>query len=367
MDQARTPRTALRRMIDAAGAREDPYEGADRANAVRIVALISILSGFLTAVFLPFASPTEEIGGAGWIIAAAIILLELAGGGILRRRGERVGFGRLLAITYLGLAATAVMVWMSGGWLSPYSQIMLLWLGTGAGVHPPLRALTVIFATGVAEFLPLAYSGWSAAGVEHAATQWLLFAVLGCVVVALMTYIRAERVTLRDQSDSAARLARADPLTGLANRRAFDEVLEIEISRALTTGNALSVGLLDLDGFKELNDDLGHLEGDRCLKAVGAALSSRKRGPDHVFRWGGDEFAVILPGADEASARTAVRRISEIDPTIRAGDGRPLSFSCGIARFASGMDAAELLANADLELLTAKGIRIDSLETRFSD
>ena len=358
-----SPREGLRKLIDAAGARGgDPYAGADHANAVRITALVWSLSGLLTAIFLPFGEPTEAIGGAGWAVAAAIVLSQLAGGGILRRRGGSISFGWLLVITYVGLAQIAIMVWLSGGWVSPYSQLMLLWLGTGAGIHPPLRALTVIGVTGIAEFLPLAYEGWSSAGVEHAATQWLLFAVLGGILLALMTYVRGQRLALRHQSDSAARLARADPLTGLGNRRAFDEVLEIEIARALTTGSPLSIALLDLDGFKALNDKLGHLEGDRCLKVVSASLESRKRGPDHVFRWGGDEFAVILPGADDVSAETAVHRISELEPSNMAADGQPLSLCYGIARFASGMTAAELLDHADLKLLDAKQARSEERE-----
>jgi diguanylate cyclase (GGDEF)-like protein len=355
-----SPRAALRKLIDAAGERGgDRYAGADHANAVRITALLWSLCGLLTAIFLPLAEPTEAIGGAGWAIAAAIVISQLVGGAVLRRRGDSVSFGWLLAITYLGLAQMAIMVWLSGGWVSPYSQLMLLWLGAGAGIHPPLRALTFIAVTSVATFLPLTYDGWSSAGIEHAATQWLLFTVLGGILLALMTYVRGQRLALRHQTDSAARLARADPLTGLGNRRAFDEVLEIEIARALTTGAPLSIALLDLDGFKVLNDEFGHLEGDRCLKAVSASLESRKRGPDHVFRWGGDEFAVILPGADDISAETAVHRIAELDPSLKAADGQPLSLCYGIARFASGMTAAELLDRADLKLLDAKQARAE--------
>jgi diguanylate cyclase (GGDEF)-like protein len=366
---ATSPRAALRKLIDAAGERGgDPYAGADHANAVRITALLWSLCGVLTAIFLPLAAPTEAIGGAGWAVAAAIVISQLGGGAMLRRRGGSVSFGWLLAITYFGLAQIAVMVWLSGGWVSPYSQLMLLWLGAGAGIHPPLRALTFIAVTSTVAFLPLAYDGWSSAGIEHAATQWLLFTVLGGILLALMTYVRGQRLALRHQTDSASRLARVDPLTGLGNRRAFDEILEIEIARALTTGAPLSIALLDLDGFKALNDKLGHLEGDRCLKTVSASLESRKRGPDHVFRWGGDEFAVILPGADDVSAETAVHRISELDPAIKAADGRPLTLCYGIARFASGMTPAELLDRADLKLLDAKQARAEEREeTSYRD
>jgi diguanylate cyclase (GGDEF)-like protein len=358
---AATPRLAIRRLIDAFGERADPYAGADRANAVRIVALIWVLSALVTAVFLPFDPPTSELGGAGWAVAATVIFVQLGTGIALRRRGSNLSFTALLAITYAGIAMTAVMCWLGGGWLSPYSQILLLWIGCGMGIHPPRRALTVVFAAAVANFLPLAYEGWSPTGAAHAATELVLWVLLGTIVLTLMTYVRAQRVAMRDQTVTAAAQARADTLTGLGNRRAFDEILEIEIDRARSTGAPLTVALLDLDEFKGLNDDLGHLEGDNCLRRVAATLERAKRGGDHVFRWGGDEFAVILPGANEGQARAAIARIARLNPPVRASDGRALTFCHGVARLEEDMTAQELLARADLELLAAKRDR-DSIE-----
>jgi diguanylate cyclase (GGDEF)-like protein len=352
----------LRRLIDALAERDDPYAGADRPNAVRIVALILTLSGLITAVYLPLDPPTAEIGDAGWVVAGAVIAAALVGGRIVRRRGQNLSFNALFAITFAGMAQTALMTWLSGGWFSPYSQILLLWIGSGMGVHPPRRALTVILASGVVAFLPLTYDGWNPAGAERAASQFILWSLLGVIVLVLMTYIRAQRVALWVQSDSAEALARVDPLTGLGNRRAFDEMLAVEIERVRAGGGTLSIALLDLDGFKELNDRLGHLEGDRCLSTVADVLKRTKRGPDHVFRWGGDEFSVILPGADEAQARTAIARISRLDPVIEANDGRPLSFCCGLAELEPGMSAGELLERADLDLFDRKRDRPEPVE-----
>jgi diguanylate cyclase (GGDEF)-like protein len=291
-----------------------------------------------------------------------VIVASVAAGALVRRRGQGLSFNALLAITYLGIAQTALLAWLSGGWFSPYSQILLLWIGMGTGIHPPRRALAVLLTTLLVSFLPFAYEGWSASGVEHTLSEWVLWAILGTVVLTLMTYVRAQRVSMRVQSDSAEALARVDALTGLGNRRAFDETLRVEIDRARASGSALSVALLDLDGFKELNDRLGHLEGDRCLQSVAAGLARAKREPDHVFRWGGDEFAVILPGASGERASAAVARISSLDPPVEASDGRALSFCCGIAHLEGGMSARELLERADLDLFSGKRDRADSVE-----
>jgi diguanylate cyclase (GGDEF)-like protein len=356
-----TPRLALRRLVTAFGERDDPYAGADRMNAVRITALIWVLSGLITAIYLPFDPPTAELGGAGWVVAGTLIAAQLATGAVMRRRGENLSFNALLRFTFAGICVTAAMTWLAGGWGSAYSQVLLLWIGCGMGIHPPRRALAVVLAAVLASFLPYTYAGWSAGGAEHVTTELVLWILLGGIVLTLMTYVRAQRVALRDQTHAAAAQARADPLTGLGNRRAFDEILEIEIDRARSSGSALSVALLDLDGFKGLNDDLGHLEGDNCLRRVAATLERAKRAPDHVFRWGGDEFAVILSGANEGQARAAITRIARLDPPIRAGDGRTLGFSHGVARLEEGMSASELLARADLDLFAAKRHR-DSLE-----
>lgn len=114
-------------------------------------------------------------------------------------------------------------------------------------------------------------------------------------MVALVREIEA----LSEQVRVLARLARSDPLTGLANRRGWDEQLARELARARRSGEALSVALLDLDDFKALNDAHGHQAGDRLLLEAAAAWYGQLRDVDILCRWGGDEFAVLLPACPE--------------------------------------------------------------------
>jgi diguanylate cyclase (GGDEF)-like protein len=143
-----------------------------------------------------------------------------------------------------------------------------------------------------------------------AAHDWLrLSAVLGLLVciytlVWLLNNVdvRAQRV-MREVNQLLEVQATTDGLTGCANRRCFDLVYEVEWKRHERTQLPLSIAMLDIDFFKKFNDALGHLEGDRCLKAVADAIRGAvKRPGDFVARYGGEEFVVVLPNTGEADA-----------------------------------------------------------------
>jgi len=158
------------------------------------------------------------------------------------------------------------------------------------------------------------------------------------------------RVTLLEQLQ---RSALTDGLTGVANRRAFDEALVREMALADRTVTDLAVIILDLDKFKTLNDTYGHLAGDDVLRGVGAALRQCSRAGDFVARYGGEEFVLLLPGASEQAAVDTARRVREV---LRGVDGpRTITASLGIASWpAHGSTGPELLAAADSALYEAK-------------
>jgi len=142
------------------------------------------------------------------------------------------------------------------------------------------------------------------------------------------------------------RLARTDGLTGVANRRGWDDELPRELARAARSGQPSCVALIDLDHFKAFNDRHGHQAGDRLLKAAAAAWQGKLRKTDFLARYGGEEFAVLLPGCRLGDAMDIADRLRTAQP-----EG---TCSIGVAAWDTLEDAAELVARADRALYAAK-------------
>ena len=142
------------------------------------------------------------------------------------------------------------------------------------------------------------------------------------------------------------RLARTDALTGVANRRAWDDELPRELARATRSGEPLCVALLDLDHFKAYNDQHGHQAGDRLLKAAAAAWQGRLRKSDLLARYGGEEFALLLPDCGLASGMEIAERLRTAQPEVTC--------SLGVAAWDGQEEAAGLVARADRALYAAK-------------
>lgn len=173
----------------------------------------------------------------------------------------------------------------------------------------------------------------------------------------LIGKVLEDRVTLRIQQ--LTELARHDGLTGLLNRAAFDARLIEEIARAKRYGRDLTLVMFDVDDFKSVNDSHGHQAGDRVLIGVAVALQSSFRQSDLVFRYGGDEFAVLCPETTGAAIETALRRIATQLPVFNNEDGfaHRVSVSWGIAWLptnATNAAADELIRLADQRLYQCK-------------
>ncbi|HYZ62237.1 MAG TPA: diguanylate cyclase, partial [Acetobacteraceae bacterium] len=156
-------------------------------------------------------------------------------------------------------------------------------------------------------------------------------------------------------------LASQDGLTGLANRRRFDQALEAEHETLVRDGGRMAVLLLDVDRFKRFNDTYGHPAGDRCLQSIAACIRSALRGPrDLAARYGGEEFAVLLPAAGPSEALEVAHRVRAAirgAAILHAGSGcGVVTTSIGVAAIEPGepVEAAELIRRADAALYRAK-------------
>jgi diguanylate cyclase (GGDEF)-like protein/PAS domain S-box-containing protein len=149
-------------------------------------------------------------------------------------------------------------------------------------------------------------------------------------------------------------LATHDPLTGLPNRRTFDDRIVSELARARRHDRHLSLALLDVDRFKKINDTMGHPVGDMVLAGVAQVLRNHIRGDEVIARVGGEEFAWILPDADAGGAQAAVRRCLAAVEAARFEGAPSVTVSAGICAAREGIDVVELYRLADDALLAAK-------------
>ena len=181
--------------------------------------------------------------------------------------------------------------------------------------------------------------------------------------VVLAVQRAAEKWRLREENARLAndlrRLPLIDSLTNVANRRAFDEALRAEIARAHRHQRDLALVLFGLDHLKRINDTLGHQTGDHALSAFAARLGSLMRASDRLFRYGGEEFALLLPDAGPLSGLEAARRLVRgIAEQPLAANGSPLAMTCsaGVASLhaSDAAEGADLIARAGAALEAAK-------------
>ena len=303
-------------------------EHLDRVLARRVAGLAAALVAFGVVVLVCFAPPRP------WAVPVVFATAALgAGTAVALTRGLRLGW---LHVSSLGLIAGLCAIDAAVGPDAPFRQLILLQLISICAIHTPRRAALALAVAATGLLIPVALRGDFTAMLEWT-TRAFVWTLCGVMAVLWTASVRLQRGAL-------VRLTRMDVLTGLGNRRAFDEALGREIALARRTGASLAIALGDIDHFKGVNDRLGHSEGDRVLQDVAAAL----RGADLSFRWAGDEFALILPGAGVAEARAVAARVAE---SLSVG----MSFGC--AELEPAMSAIELLDAADCALRACKSAR----------
>ena len=190
-------------------------------------------------------------------------------------------------------------------------------------------------------------------GVFDDADEETLSLLSGLVVAGLGS--AQEQATLRDES-------RRDTLTGLGNRRSYDEALIREAARAVRYGSLLSLVLFDVDGFKGVNDRFGHQRGDAVLAEVGRLVASG-RAADQGYRIGGDEFALVLPETSLENAEAVGRRVADaVAESIQIAGQATISVGAAEAR---SLDPRALHAEADAALYRAKQVRAETMARKI--
>jgi diguanylate cyclase (GGDEF)-like protein len=224
-----------------------------------------------------------------------------------------------------------------------------------AAPHPPRRAFSLLGLMLGALAVPFAYEPVDSEMVGDMVAEGLLLLGFGSILFSYLHLVRQQRLGLRAGAEVARRLASVDVLTGLGNRRAFDDSLTVEAARAARDKAPLSIALVDIDSLKRINDVYGHLEGDRCLGEVARVMESSVRNTDRCFRWGGDEFVVVLPGSAREPADDVLRRMAEnVRRSCAQPDGRGVEISWGTAELVPGASPEDVLAAADVALLEQK-------------
>lgn len=336
-------------------------------NIFRFAGLVAIMSATISATW--GATTLSLTGSAHWLEYGSIWLTWWLGDAaadlvvtpvlVLWSRPSPHGWHRrhLLESAVLLVSLVIVSQLVFGGLFPDKNYPLdflcipfLLW--ASLRFEPRAAATALLLVAGIAVRGSLWGYGPFVRGTQNESLL-LLQAFLG--VVSLMTLTVAAVVSARRRTAERLRLMSVtDPLTGLANYRQLINVLLAEINRSVRTGRSFAVLFLDLDRLKRINDRHGHLVGSRAICRVGEALRASCRAIDTAARYGGDEFAVVLPETGEGEARHVVARIAQ--RLAADHESPPVTVSAGVALYPrDGETVANLLAAADRNLYEAKG------------
>src|SRR4051812_22174281 len=318
-------------------------ELSSRVQALLIGALVTAVVAVSGASYAlaTWAGPNRPAILALFALAALLGNLPLLAG------PERIVNSRLCETFLLGwgagaIAITAAVVALDGGIGSPLSLLFFV-IVVFVGLSYPHRSVVAIGLLDVATFV--------AVGLATGSPQATLAFITACLAtVALLCAWKA--VDHERQRDVLNAASRTDPLTGCLNRRGFEERVDAELDSCRRLGRSAALVVLDLDDFKLVNDTRGHDAGDELLRWTALRAGEQLRPMDSLGRMGGDEFAVLVPGAGPIEAR-------EVADRLRDALGERVSVSGGIASFPiDAVDRESLHRHADHDLYAAKSGRV---------
>ena len=319
----------------------NPFGAADMA---RTLAWFYLAGGVLGLFSL--LAPLDP--GANVVGLVANCAGAFVAGLLLFRFGARLPHQAIAVFLALGSILISTAVLWDGHGSSAYS-LFYIWVGVEAFYFLSRRMAVLQIA-----FMSACYAAalWATSDDPVAIQRWILTVGVALVTGLLVAVMKERILRLVDRLSGAAR---TDALTGIPNRRAFEERFEEELARATRENRPLTIAVGDLDGFKLVNDRLGHQAGDEALRRVARELAKWKRRSDVTARVGGEEFALLLPGIDEQGAMRLANRVRLGIQAMFAADAVPITISFGIAVCPThGDDAAALTRASDQALYAAK-------------
>ena len=253
-----------------------------------------------------------------WIIAGLLLAAVI---GILD-----VLTGPNLSFEIFYLIPIAMTLWFAGKWPGIFIAVVsaAIWVGDDLLHHAPQKD-------------PFTYY-W------NLSIKFTLFAIISIILPLF-----------KNEWDREKELARTDYLTGLANKRCFYDLAEMEVRRDNRYNHPFTFAYLDIDNFKYVNDRMGHNAGDTLLQMVGQTLKKKLRAIDLVARLGGDEFVILLPETQSHAARIVIQRIHKELRDIAEKNEWPVTFSIGVATFVRPPESVpEMIKKADALMYAAK-------------
>jgi diguanylate cyclase (GGDEF)-like protein len=280
-------------------------------------------------------------------VAAVVVFHELLGS---RRRSLALRLAELVAA--IGLVAGLLS--LTGFASSPFAMLFaLVAVAAALGFGPRAGLTAAALATVAFAIVLLADPALASYGADDVLR--LSFGLGATWLLAFVSIAHADRQ--RRAMQRAIDLSRTDPLTGLFNRSQLFVTLEQEVSRTRRSDRGFCVLMVDLDGLKAVNDSGGHMRGDQVLRGLGSVISGSIRNVDSAYRFGGDEFVVLLPETDIVGAFVVAEKIRVGAEDLELSVGSQTSVSIGLVSHPEdGLNAEELMLAADRAMYQAKSL-----------
>jgi diguanylate cyclase (GGDEF)-like protein len=313
-----------------------------RARTVRggRIAALAFLSGGLTAIPANLLIQPDN-----WLVYLIPLLSIVPGLVCLVLPWSRMPEYAIQVLAAMGIALVSFSMAVASPAYAVYFVYVALFVSL---VFPPRAVLFQMLLVCVGLFVPVLVG-------DFTGRQTLIIALLEAPTLLVLGLITSHLTgRLETGRETLFRLSRRDELTSVGNYRSLHERLAAEVARHNRSERSFALILVDLDGFKEVNERFGHLTGDRVLARVGRALRDGVRAGDMVFRQGGDEFAVIAPESAVDEAEELAQRLRDLLADC-GEDGQRITGATGIAVYpADGRTADDLLSFADAHLLARK-------------